>query len=203
MKFMKLTTLGAAVLAIVLASGMAGAAQGDAFTISGGSSETIVPTTGDMGLPVGTTGYSDALLTIGHTRAYKFEFLGCGDAILDNRFYLRGSRNFFACSTSKVGDSFIANMKVGQVGPHSPFHFQSGADINGPSIFNGEGPFTGTYTNDVSFSNVSIFYAIDGSTGSPGMTSGNAVLLGFADGGNVLDNDHQDLVIRISLPNGK
>jgi hypothetical protein len=173
------------------------------FTISGGSAETIMPTTGPTPIAIGTTGYSDALLTISHTRAYKFEFLGCGDSGLDNRFYVLGffgKLHHFDCKTSKIGDHFIANLKKIDVGPHSPFHFQAAADAGGPSVFNGEGPFNGTYTNDDSWSNTSIFYAIEGSTANPGATSGDVVLLGLADGGVLKDNDHQDLAVRISRP---
>jgi hypothetical protein len=97
-------------------------------------------------------------------------------------------------------------MKSGDVGPHSPFHFQSAANHGGPSVFNGEGPMFGyqTYDNKFTiFSNVSIFYAIDGSMSDPAATSGNAVLLGLADGAVYLDNDHQDLVVRITTPNQK
>jgi hypothetical protein len=198
---MRFLTLGAAVVALAISSGAASAGPSPVFTISGGSAETLMPTSGPTPIPVGTTGYSNALLTISHTRAYRFEFLGCGDSSLDNRFYLSGSHKYFDCKTSKIGDHFIANLKIGDVGPHSPFHFQAAADMGGPSVFNGEGPFNGTYTNDNSFSNTSIFYAIDGSTADPGATSGNAVLLGLADGGVLHDNDHQDLVVRISRPN--
>lgn len=204
MKFVRFLTLGAALLALAISTGNAGAGQkGDAFTISGGAAETLLPTTGPMPIPLGTTGYSDALLTISHTRAYKFEFLGCGDTIVNNRFYLLGTDNFFDCNTSKIGDSFIANLKPDEVGPHSPFHFQAGVELSGPSVFNGEGPLTGTYTNDSPFDNVSIFYAIEGSISDPGLTSGNVVLLGLSDGGHPGDNDHEDLVVRISLPHQK
>jgi hypothetical protein len=170
------------------------------FTISGGSAGTLMST---GGIPTGTTGYSDALLKISHTRAYRFEFLGCGDAAFDNRFYLLGSGGHlqhFDCKTSKIGDHFIANLKIGKVGPHWPFHFQAAADMGGPSVFNGEGPFNGVYTNNDFFSNTSIFYAIEGSTANPGATSGDVVLLGFSDGGVLNDIDHQDLVVRISKP---
>jgi hypothetical protein len=197
---MKFLIVSAAVLALVISSGVASAGHGDAFTISGGSPETIAPTTDGEAIPEGTTGYADALLTISGTRAYKFEFLGCGDATLDNRFYINGTHKFFDCATSQIGDSFIANMNVSKVKPHSPFHFQSGANQLGPSVFNGEGPFFDGWYSNVYYSNVSIFYAIDGSTSDPGLTSGNAVLLGFTDGGAPNDNDHQDLVVRISLP---
>ena len=199
---MKLLTIGAAAVALALSSGAASAAQSIPFTISGGSAETIMMTTGPTPIPVGTTGYGNALLTIGRTRSYKFEFLGCGDSTFDNRFYLSGTSHFFDCETSKIGDSFVANLKVGDVGPHSPFHFQAAADVSGPSVFNGEGPLIGNYTGN-DYDNTSIFYAIDGSMEVTGATSGNAVLLGFTDGGIPGDNDHQDLVVRISLPNQK
>lgn len=211
----KCLMLAIVVLAVAISSGITRAQQPGAtsneqagpslplFTISGGTAETLMPTSGPTPLPIGTTGYSDALLTISHTRAYKFEFLGCGDSGLDNRFYVLGffgTLHHFDCKTSKIGDHFTANLKKSKVGPHSPFHFQAAADAGGPSVFNGEGPFNGTYTNDDSWSNTSIFYAIEGSTGTPGATSGNVVLLGLADGGVLKDNDHQDLVVRISRP---
>lgn len=197
---MKFSILIVAVLGLAISAGVASAGPGSAFTITGGSAEVISSTTGPMPIPLGTTGFSDALLQVSKTRAYKFEFLGCGDATLANRFYLKGSHHFFDCTTSKIGDSFIANMKVDQVEPHSPFHFQAGANLLGPSVFNGEGPFTGSYTNDVAYFNVSIFYAIDGSTSDPALASGDAVLLGLSDGAHPGDSDYQDLVVRISLP---
>jgi hypothetical protein len=91
-------------------------------------------------------------------------------------------------------------MKVDDVKPHWPFYFQAGADKGGPSVFNGEGPVNGTYTDDVSWSNTSIFYAIEGSTTSPGATTGDVLLMGLADGGILGDNDHQDMDVRVSVP---
>lgn len=184
------------------AAGQASITPVPLFTISEGSQLTLGPTTGPTPIAVGTTGYSDALLSINKTRAYKFKFLGCGDTVLDNRFYVRGAYggiHHFDCDTSKIGDHFIANLNKADV-PHSPFYFQAGADDNGPSVFNGEGPFDGTYTNGDSWSNTSIFYAIEGSTAAPGETSGDVVLLGLSDGGVLNDVDHQDMVIRISRP---
>lgn len=203
----KLLLLATVVIAVAIA-GTTRAQEPDTphaplFTISGGSAETITPTSGPTPLPIGTTGYSDALLKVSQTQAYEFEFLGCGDSGLDNRFFVLGSfgaLHHFDCKTSKIGDHFIANLKIGKVGPHSPFYFQAAADAGGPSVFNGEGPFNGTYTNGDTWSNTSIFYAIEGSTTNPGATSGNVVLLGLADGGILKDNDHQDLVVRISRP---
>lgn len=193
------------VVVIVLSIGGVARAQ-SAFTISGGTSFTVTSPDGGMQIPVGTTGYTNAQLTISRTRAYKFEFLGCGDTSFDNRFYLFGTNNFlsatnkiFDCKINRPGDSFIANLKEGDVGPHFPFHFQARADLRGVSVFNGEGPVNGTYTN-FTFSNTSIFYAIDGSTSSPGLTSGDAVVLGFSDGGVPGDHDYQDLDVRITLP---
>lgn len=217
---MKFLTLGAAVVALAINSGAVSAADTSAadkfsphFTISGGTAETLMPTSGPTGIPVGTTGYGNALLTISHTGAYKFTFLGCGDSALDNQFFLSGAHvpgktfprvtltpKFFDCNTSKIGDSFIGNLNKNAVVPHAPFSFQASADTGGPSVFNGEGPFTGTYTNGVAWSNTSIFYAIPGSTATPGATSGDAVLMGLSDGGRLMDNDHQDLVVEISLP---
>lgn len=214
MKSMKYLTLGGAVLALVFSAGIASAKKnkGPAFTISQGSAFTITVTESSTGIPLGTTGYRDALLTINQTRAYKFTFMGCGNSGLDNRFLIDVTKMgghhatepvFFDCKTSTVGDSFIANLNISAVGPHSPFHFQSAADNSGPSVFNGEGPFDGTYTNGNEFSNMSIFYAIDGSTSDPGETSGDAVLLGLSDGGVPNDMDYQDLVVEISLPSKK
>jgi hypothetical protein len=200
---MKVLILSAAIFAFAINSGFAAAGQPDAFTISGGSAYALPSTTGPTAIPVGTTGFTNALLTISKTRAYKFEFLGCGDAGFDNRFYLNGTDKFFDCKTSRIGDSFIANMKVDEVGPHSPFHFQSASELSGPSVFNGEGPLDGSYTNGVTYSNTSIFYTIDGSDSDPPAASGKAVLLGLADGGVPNDNDYQDLVVRISLPSEK
>jgi hypothetical protein len=204
LKSTKYLSLSAAVLALVFSAGIA-AAKGPkgGFTISQGASFTIGPTSGPQVIPVGTTGYTDALLNITGTRAYKFTFMGCGDTSLDNRFFVAGTKKFFDCKTSKDGDSFIVNLKTANVGPHSPFYFQSDADHGGPSVFNGEGPFDGTYTNGNDWSNTSIFYAIDGSTSSPGETSGTAVLLGLSDGGVPHDMDYQDLVVEISLPGKK
>jgi hypothetical protein len=208
----ELLVLGFVVLAVTISPSIARAEQAGAtpveqarathvplFTISGGSAETLL----SIGtIPSGTTGYRDALLKISRTRAYRFEFLGCSNAVFDNRFYVLGffgTLHHFDCKTSKIGDHFIANLKIGKVGPHSPFHFQAEADMGGPSVFNGEGPFNGTYTNNDFFSNTSIFYAIEGSTGNPGATSGDVILLGFSDGGVLNDHD-QDLVVRISKP---
>jgi hypothetical protein len=140
---------------------------------------------------------------------YKFEFLGCGDTIFDNRFYLSGSQSIFfnagqrsfSCDTNVIGDRLIAWLKVANFGPHSPFHFQADAALPGPSVFNGEGPLNGTYTPNLTpnFSNTSIFYAIEGSTGNPGLTSGNTVLIGLADGGVFQDADYQDMDVRITV----
>ena len=57
------------------------------------------------------------------------------------------------CDTNKIGDSLTAFLNVANFGPHSPFHFQAAANLLGPSVFNGEGPFDGTYTNGNTFSN--------------------------------------------------
>jgi len=210
---LKFLTLGAAVGAFAISLGAASAAgQSPAFTISGGTTQTLLPTGGPPPIPLGTTGYRDALLSISHAGAYKFEFLGCGTATFDNRFYLRGSNvpgktfprgtaipKFFDCKTSKIGDHFIVNLTIGAVGPHSPFSFQASADTGGPSVFNGEGPLTGTYTNNLALINTSIFYAVDGSTADPGATSGDAVLLVFVDGGVPNDIGQQNMDVRISL----
>jgi hypothetical protein len=209
----KFLLLAIVVLAVTINSSITRAEQANAtpgeeasathvplFTISGGSAETLMST---GAIPSGTTGYSDALLKISHTRAYRFEFLGCGNALFDNRFYVLGFSGIlhhFDCKTSMIGNHFIANLKIGKVGPHSPFYFQAAADVGGPSVFNGEGPFNGTYTNNDFFSNTSIFYAIEGSTANPGATAGDVVLLGFSDGGVLNDIDHKDLVVRISKP---
>jgi hypothetical protein len=203
-----LTLSAAAVFALAISSGVARAhcqSDDDAFTISGGSAYTLPSTSGPTPIPVGTTGYTDALLTLdsdAEARVYRFEFLGCGDTKLGNRFYVSGTHKFFDCATSNVGDSFTAHLKVSDVGPHSPFHFQSAANLLGPSVFNGEGPFNGTYTNGKGYANTSIFYAIDGSTSNPAPTSGSAVVLGLADGGTfpTPDNDYQDLDVRITPP---
>src|SRR5271166_6189048 len=152
MKSMKYLAFAGAVLALVFSAGIV-AAKGPVFTISQGAAFTIGPTSGPIMIPIGTTGYSDANLSaVGH-RAYKFTFMGCGDSGLDNRFFVDVTPKFFDCKTSKVGDSFTVNLRSAVIGPHSPFHFQSDADHGGPSVFNGEGPFDGTYTHGNSFSN--------------------------------------------------
>lgn len=214
MKCLRFLTLGVAALsvAVCLVAAHAGLAAADppgAFTISPGpagtlNSYTITENDGVQFL-VGASGYINALLNITHTRAYKFEFLGCGTSVFDNRFYVdyAGRKDkIFDCDSSTPGDTFIAKMKVKEVGPHMPFHFQSDAAYFGPSVFNGEGPLDGVYSGN-EYCNASIFYTIDRkdlTTASP--LSGDAVIISFADGGVCPkeDADYQDMVIRISLP---
>jgi hypothetical protein len=211
MKSIKYLTLSGTVLALVFSAGIAAAKdKAPVFTISGGADFTIGVTSGEQTIPVGTTGYSNALLTTDKNHEYTFTFMGCGNADLENRFVVIGNNHSqdkthrkqnstsFDCSTSKIGDSFKAKLDANQFGAHMPFYFQAGAELGGPSIFNGEGPFDGTFTGGHSFSNMSIFYAIEGSTSDPGETTGAKVLLGLSDGGVTNDTDYQDLVVEVS-----
>src|SRR5271167_3654141 len=71
MKSMKYLTLGGAVLALVFSAGFAAAkgSKSPVFTISQGAAFTIMPTSGLVMIPIGTTGYSNALLSAAGHRA--------------------------------------------------------------------------------------------------------------------------------------
>lgn len=174
--------------------------NGDVFKISSGTPETILDNGGGNPIPAGTSGYADALLASECDGDYTFEYLGSGDAGLQNRFYVNGEL-VFDTKTSEIGDKYKVYLSADEFAPHSPFHFQTDAAGNGPSVFNGEGPLTGTYAA-TSYKNVSIFYAIEGGA-TPTATAGRTVFLGLTDGfvnsAGTADNDHQDLGVKISF----
>jgi hypothetical protein len=185
---------------LVLQGALVGSACASTFTIAGGTSEAITltcsPCTGGSGAPVGTTGYESATATIAGTSVLRYEFLG-SDATDVNTFFAGSGLNPTFNTTSGSNPSVLLAVTPAQF---LSFVFRINSPT-GPTLSNGSSALaTGPYTG------ANIFYGIEGSTaaGAGALRSGDVLILALTDGGPgcrpgcVLDNDHQDLTVRIS-----
>jgi len=191
---MNMISARAAILGAAIGLGFPAAVSASVLSVSGGTPDVQVSDPGGNVVPVGVTGYDGASLDVLLGGPLLFTYVGDGNASYENVFTIGG--HSFDTKTSTPGDSFIVNLAAGV----PSFTFSANKTV---SIGNGQaGLLAGP-----GYENVSVFYAFSGSSSllSPA-TSGNALWLGFSDGGGIsglcglipCDNDHNDLVVQVS-----
>jgi hypothetical protein len=151
-------------------------------------------TAGNQIIPL-TAGYlgADLWLTgvVGDTYLITYEFIG-NESGYNNTF--TGTSGLFTSNTTAVGTTFT-NLVTATVNPQVlVFSFTSpiGTVNNGTNPDNVAGP-TGTNGNPNFFIS---FNRIGGTTG--GLVTGDWAYVAFDDGGALQDDNHDDLVVRVS-----
>ncbi len=195
---MKFSTISAGVLAVAMSIGASAASAMTAGTIPGGSSfnDGLVPVYG-----AGTTtrsGWYGASVWLNGTVDLKFDFYG-SEAGYNNGFDFGGSNLFSTGGTTGTGTwgspgSPIASMTVSNVS-HGLLNFDFTANSGAATVMNGANPDAASPMS--AFPN--FFASI---TSAPTGTSGQAVDLWFDDGGAGSDDNHDDMMVRVSIVGG-
>lgn len=193
---MKFSTISAGVLAVAMSIGASAASAMTAGTIPGGTAVNngLMPVYGST---TPRAGWYGASIWLNGTVDLKFDFYG-SEAGYNNGFDFNSGAVSFATGghTSGTGTwgSPLASTTVSNVS-YGLLNFDFTANSGAATVVNGANPDAASAAS--SFPN--FFASI---TSAPTGTSGQSVDLWFDDGGAGSDDNHDDMMVRVSIVGG-